>query len=458
VGSGTGWRMMRLVRIPLRARLTLAFAAGMTVVSLGVGAFVYVQVRGDLRHQVDLGLRARAQALTAGDSTGPLRFTSGHYADNDESVAQLLTPQGRVLGSTRSVAGQPLLPLRELRAGRFANTKPPRLDALRLFVAATTDHGQPAYLVVGATMSDTREELGRLALLFLVALPAALAVSSVIGWLLAGAALRPMRRMSVEAAAIGGDQPDRRMTIPRGEPAMALLASTLNSTFDRLQEAIRRERRFAGNASHELRTPLATLKAEVDTALSAPRTHDELCEALASAAGEVRHLIAITEGLLVLARDGKGGLPIARTTTSLRELVHDRVKAFTPTAEHAGVTLTAEADDVSAQLDPRRARQALDNLIANAIRHTPPGGAVSVSATVDGKGAQLVVEDDGSGFTESALAAAFEPFNRAAGEDGGAGLGLAMANAVAVAHGGSATAANRPGRGAVVTLHLGTPS
>jgi two-component system, OmpR family, sensor kinase len=276
VGSGTGWRMMRLVRIPLRARLTLAFAAGMTVVSLGVGAFVYVQVRGDLRHQVDLGLRARAQALTAGDSTGPLRYTSGHYADNDESVAQLLTPQGRLLGSTRSVAGQPLLPLRELRAGRFANTKPPRLDAMRLFVAATTDHGQPACLVVGATMSDTREELGRLALLFLVALPAALAVSSVIGWLLAGAALRPMRRMSVEAAAIGGDQPDRRMTIPRGEPAMALLASTLNSTFDRLQEAIRRERRFAGNASHELRTPLATLKAEVDTALSAPRTHDEL--------------------------------------------------------------------------------------------------------------------------------------------------------------------------------------
>lgn len=448
--------MMRLARIPLRARLTLAFAAGMTAVSLGVAAFVYVQVRGDLRHQVDLGLRARAQALTAGGHTGPLRLTSGHYADNDESVAQLLTPQGRVLGSTRSVAGQPLLPRRDLQADAFANTTPLGLDPMRLFMAATTHDGQPAYLLVGATMSDTREELGRLALMFAIALPAALAVSSVIGWLLAGAALRPMRRMSAEAAAIRADQPHRRITVPGGEPAMALLARTLNSTFDRLQEAIRRERRFAANASHELRTPLATLKAEVDTALSAPRTHDELRQALASAAGEVRHLIAIAEGLLVLARDGEGGLPIARTPTSLRALVDERVEAFATAARLAGVNLTGRADDVTVELDRRRTRQALDNLIANALRHTPPGGVVSVSATADADGVQLVVEDDGSGFTKAALAAAFEPFNRAAGEDGGAGLGLAMANAVAVAHGGGAQVANRPGRGAVVTLRLGS--
>ena len=259
------------MRIPLRARLTLAIAAGMMIVSLGVAAFVYVEVRGDLRHQVELGLRARAQALTAGGHTGALARTSGHYADNDESVAQLLSPDGRVLEATKSVAAAPLVTPADLRRGRFLDARPPGLDAMRLFVASTTHDGRLAFLVVGATMSDTREELSSLALLFAIALPAALAVSSLIGWLLAGAALRPMRRMSAEAAAVSADQPDRRITVPSGEPALAALATTLNQTFDRLQESIRRERRFAANASHELRTPLATLKAEVDTALSAPR-------------------------------------------------------------------------------------------------------------------------------------------------------------------------------------------
>jgi signal transduction histidine kinase len=442
------------MRIPLRARLTLAFAAGMMIVSLGVAAFVYVEVRGDLRHQVELGLRARAQALTAGGRTSALVRTSGQYADNDESVAQLLSPSGRLLESTRSVQTAPLVTPVDLRRGRFLNVRPPGLDPMRVFVATTTHKHRPAFLVVGATMSDTREELNSLGLLFAIALPAALAVSSLIGWLLAGAALRPMRRMSAEAAAVNADQPDRRMTVLHGEPALAVLATTLNETFDRLQESIRRERRFAANASHELRTPLATLKAEVDTALSAPRPPAELREALETAAAEVRHLIAIAEGLLVLAREGEGGLPIARTPTSLRELVQDRVAAFATVAATAGVTVTASSTDATVELDRRRARQALDNLIANAVRHTPPGGAVRVFASADGDGAQLRVEDDGTGFSDAALASAFEPFNTAASEGDGAGLGLAMAHAIAVAHGGGASAANRPGRGAVVTLRL----
>src|SRR5690349_14380649 len=168
--------------IPLRARLTLAFATGMTVVSLGVAAFVDIQVRGDLQHQVDLGLRARAQALAAGGTTGSLVQTSGHYADNDESVAQLLSPQGVVLESTKSVAGEPLLPSARLRRGAFAAARPDGLDSMRLFVVSTTHAGRPAYLVVGATMSDTSEELARLARLFAIALPAALVISSIIGW------------------------------------------------------------------------------------------------------------------------------------------------------------------------------------------------------------------------------------------------------------------------------------
>ena len=313
---------MPSLRLSLRARLTLAFAAGMMVVSVGVGAFIYTQVRRDLRDEVDLGLRGRAQALVASAALEHgLASTSGHFADNDESFAQLLSTDGRVLDSTRSVGGRALVGTSLLGHGRpvFVDRTPPGLEPARLLVVPATVHGRRAYLVVGATMSDTREALTRLLALFAIAFPAALVVSSLIGWLLAGAALRPVRRMSAEAAAVNATHPDRRLHVPRTDPGLALLAETLNSTFDRLQEAVRRERAFVQNASHELRTPLTILKAEVDTALSAPRSADELRAALDSAAGEVRHLIRIAEGLLVVARANDGCLPVERAPVAMRE-------------------------------------------------------------------------------------------------------------------------------------------
>src|SRR5689334_2766096 len=398
--------------LSLRARLTIGFVAGMTVVSLGVAIFVYLQVRSDLRHQVDLGLDARAQALLVARSSRAIVASSGHLADEDESIAQIVTRDDRVLASTRAVARQPLLRRTELPIDRtFIDTRPPGLDQMRLLVVPTRFQGQGAYLIVGATMSDTAEALTRLAVLFAVALPAALAVSSLIGWYLAGAALAPVRRMSSEAAAVSADT-RTGVTVPRSDPSLALLGTTLNSTFQRLGEAVERERRFAANASHELRTPLATLKAEVDSALWGSRSEDELRDALRNAQYEVEHLIAIAEGLLVIARGGEGALPIIRKPTRLREFLDERLAAFAPLAAERGVSLDVEADDVLVDLDRTRTRQALDNLIENGLRHTPAGGTVRITgrATVDG--VELAVEDDGTGFSEEALESAFEPFNR----------------------------------------------
>ena len=425
----------------------------MTAVSIGVAAFVYVQVRGDLRHQVDLGLRARAQALVArpGD-LGRLRMTSGSLADNDESFAQLLGADGRVLGATKSVASAPLLAAGALGGSHpwLVDRRPVGLDPSRLLVVPLRVHGRPAFLVVGATLSDTSEALSRLLLLLAAALPAALVVSSAVGWWLAGAALAPVRRMSEEAAAVEAGQPGRRLAVPRSDEGLARLAATLNETFDRLQEAVDREHAFAANASHELRTPLTILRAEVDTALSRPRSADELRAALTSAAAEVEQLIRIAEGLLVIARTSDGRLPIERRATSVRAAVEERVAAFAGRAQANGVALAAAADDVAADLDPLRFRQAVDNLLDNAVRHART--EVRVAATVTDAGVVVAVRDDGPGFTEAALGAAFQPFNRAADNPDGAGLGLALARAVAEAHGGTASARNTSGGGAEITL------
>jgi signal transduction histidine kinase len=305
------------------------------------------------------------------------------------------------------------------------------------------------FLVLGATLSDTSEALSRLLLLLAAAMPAALLVSSALGWWLAGAALAPVRRMSEQAAAIeAGDS--GRLAVPRSDAGLARLAATLNETFDRLQRAVDREHAFAANASHELRTPLTILKAEVDTALSRPRPPEELRAALASAAAEVEQLIRIAEGLLVIARSRDGALPVERTQTSVRAAIAERVSAFSGRARTNGVALDAVAADVVADVDPLRFRQALDNLLDNAVRHA--SGTVSVVADATADGITVTVRDDGAGFTASALDAAFQPFNRAASSAEGAGLGLALARAVAEAHGGTATARNAEGGGAEVQL------
>jgi signal transduction histidine kinase len=358
-----------------------------------------------------------------------------------------------VLASTRAVAGQSLLRRAELPGDRaFINIRPPGLDQMRLLVVPTQFQGRAAYLIVGATMSDTAEALTRLAVLFAVALPAALALSSLIAWYLAGAALAPVRRMSSEAAAVSADT-RTGVTVPGSDRSLALLGTTLNSTFQRLGEAIERERRFAANASHELRTPLATLKAEVDSALWGSRSEDELRDALRNAQYEVEHMIAMAEGLLVIARGGDGALPIVRKPTNLREFLDERLAAFAPRAAERGVSIEIEADDVFVAIDRTRTRQALDNLIENGLRHTSAGGTVRITGCADYDGAELAVEDDGTGFSARALESAFEPFNRGT-DEGGVGLGLAMAHAIAVAHGGAARAENRIHRGAIVTLRL----
>ncbi len=442
-------------RPSLRLRLTLAFAAGMLVVSVGVGTFVYTQVRRDLRGEVDMGLRARAQALLATDAvSNGISATSGHLADNDEAFAQVLSADGRVLDATGAVRAAPLVDPRTLPVGRplLVDRTPPGLEPARLLVVPTTYRGARAYLVVGGTMSDAREALTRLLVLFAVSLPAAVLISSLIGWLLAGVALRPMRRMSAEAASISAAEPDRRLHVPRSDTGLALLAETVNATFDRLQQALRRERAFVDNASHELRTPLTILKAEIDSALAAPREAGELRAALRSAESEVRHLIRIAEGLLVLARANGGRITVERSPVVVSDLIDGTIDAFAAQAGLREVELCAVTEDATVHVDPTLARQALDNVLANAVRHSPPGGRVTIRGLVEGDRMVVEVSDEGRGFSDGALANVFQPFNRGPGQDGGAGLGLSMVFAIAEAHGGGAMAENLPSAGARVTI------
>jgi two-component system OmpR family sensor kinase len=224
---------------------------------------------------------------------------------------------------------------------------------------------------------------------------------------------------------------------------------------ERLERAIERERSFVADASHELRTPLALLKAELELALRKPRTAPELEQALKSAAAETDRLVRLAEDLLVLAQADDGRLRLRRDTVRAGALLGSVQEAFRRRAESAGRTIEGEtSDSIALDADRIRLEQALGNLVDNALRHG--SGSVLVSAVERNGRVEFHVLDEGQGFPPAFLPHAFERFGRAdeARTSGGAGLGLALAAAIAEAHGGSAHAVNREGGGADVWLSI----
>jgi signal transduction histidine kinase len=222
---------------------------------------------------------------------------------------------------------------------------------------------------------------------------------------------------------------------------------------DRLDAGLARERRFVADASHELRTPLATLRTELELAMRRPRSVEELEAALRSAGEEVERLVRLAEDLLVLARADDGRLLLRVERHDVRGLL-DAVAGRNDTrASAAGRTL--EVSGLQEQVlagDRLRLEQALGNLVDNALRYGE--GTVRLEARTEDGWLVLSVSDRGEGFPPEFLPYAFERFSRAdvARTGGGVGLGLAIVDAIARAHGGSARAANRAEGGAEVTI------
>ena len=446
--------------LPIRARLAVVCAMLVGVLVLGLGALVYLRLEADLRAAVDDELLTRAEALV--DEPADASLLAVGSTDVGDIFAQLLRRDGTVVATTPGLAPEAIVPTGELaaltgqryREAQVRTTTEPVLARLLEMPAPDGD-----VVVVGVAFDDQREALDRLLSLFGTAGLAAVVLAGAVGWLVAGAALRPVERMRVESEAISGSEPGRRLAVPRTQDELAALGGSLNRMLDRLEAAVERERRFVADASHELRTPLANLKAELDLALRRARSPAELADALRSASEETDRLTRLAEDLLLLASAEGGRLPMRREDVEVAGLIRETVESFASRAFSLGVALDTSAEDgARARLDSVRIRQALGDLIDNALRHTPAGGGVSVVASVDHGELSIEVADTGEGFAPAYLPDAFEAFSRAdaarSRQAGGAGLGLAIVHAIAAAHGGTVEARNRAEGGAVVVLRI----
>jgi signal transduction histidine kinase len=277
-----------------------------------------------------------------------------------------------------------------------------------------------------------------------------LAVTVVIAFALARWVIRPLDRLERAADAIGAGDLDTRAPV-EGPPEVKRLAATFNTMVAKIDVLVRSQDEFVADASHQLRTPLAALRLRLENLDRdvAPAGQGELDGALA----EVERLSALVDALLALARADRAAA--SPRPVDVTGIARDRLAAFAAYADERGVRLdeTLEGGTV-ALATPGRLEQVLDNLLANALDHSPPQTTVTVAAGRRGDAVEISVVDEGPGMDADAMTRAFDRFRQVDGPQHGFGLGLAIAKRLVTSDGGGVELHGREGRGleAVVTL------
>ena len=436
--------MTWLARTPIRVRITAAFAAVMTILLVGLGILAYRWMDAALLDEVDSGLRFRAAAAAPSGTTGMVPVGPNNpdprLQESYEAFGQLLTRDGQVLRATAGYRMPLLTPnqVAGLIRPTFLDRHVPNLSGpVRLLAVPVGTN----VLVVGASLSDRSDALRRLSEVFVIGGPVAIALAWLTSWAVAGWALHPVERMRQQASAITASGLDRRLTVPRARDELNRLARTLNDMLGRLDSSLARERTFLEQASHELRTPLAALRAEVDLSLRRRRNAAELTAALHSVSQEIDRLTQLAEDLLLLARAADGRLPLHRQVIPLRDTLESTASLFAARALDSGITLDVDATDATLDADPLRIRQAVVNLLDNALRHTPRGGNVRLTGAADDTAVRIAVSDTGPGIPDIDAPSP-------------AGLGLRIVRAVAASHQGTVHISRNGAGGATVELTL----
>jgi signal transduction histidine kinase len=456
-------------RLPIRWRLTLAFAVALTVVLTAVGAFLHFQLSSDVDRDIERDLRTRAAQLSGllmREPISALPTAAAEQLEPDETIAQILTPTGGVVAAT-AYADVRLLTREQLRdaaLGELFVDRPgdARLDeSLRVFAMPVHARDENFIVVVTDSLDERAQTLASTLGVEIVGLAAALAASCGVGYWVSGLALRPVEDLRQRAAAISGDDlaDAERTPLPVSPVAdeIGRLGLTLNDMLDRIgraqaaqHEALQQQRQFLADASHQLRTPLAIIKAEVELAKSGTTKGEDLDAAMTSIGEETDRLSRLTEQLLLLAAADEHRLSLSREPVALSDLLEEVAERGRGRAQLQGRMITVVSDESTISADRQRLEYALGNLVDNALMHGA-GDMQLVGKRVDDL-VELQVRDHGSGFSQEYMAHPFVRFAPTASTGRGTGLGLAIVQAITEAHGGVVSLTNDAG--ASVTLWL----
>jgi two-component system sensor histidine kinase MprB len=449
--------------VTLRARIAAAAGLAVALAVVAAAVAVYLGVRGQLRGEVDESLRERTEAVAhLGGPGDPLRVRPDgppgllrpqpEPFGGPEGYAQLVLPDGRAVSRPGVQAQLPVdEAAREIAMdGSGSRLADMTVDGVHLRVL-TQALPRGGALQVARPLDEVDRQLDRVLLVLVFVGAGGIALGAGLGALVARTALAPIDRFTRRTEQLATDpDPSERMEVEGGEE-LERLARSFNATLDALERSVEAQRQLVADASHELRTPIASLRANIQTLGEADRLPASERAALrADVVAELDELTALVADVVELAR----GTAPGELTDEVRldEIVAAVVdRARTRTGGRLDFDVRTEPTVVRG--DPGRISRAVSNLVDNAVKWSPPGGAVELSLA---EGA-LTVRDHGPGFDDRDLPRVFERFYRADGARGlpGSGLGLAIVRQAAEAHGGSAEAANAPDGGALLRVSFG---
>ena len=380
------------------------------------------------------------------DASGRILYVSAPIRDLNEDPDQLAALMAAAVsaptdGTAKSVA------LDDRRLLMVAQSPADKGSAVsRVVVATTADVPDPA-------IKDLVETMAAVAPILLIA-------SIALAYAIAGRAFQPVDRLVNEVQAItDGRSLHRRLPVTAGEE-IARLAVTLNEMLERLESSFAALRRFTADASHELKTPLAVMRADVERAMSDRAPGPDKLIALEEALHETTRMADLVDSLLTLARADEGRFDLHRERVPLAPLAHEVFETATILGEAAGLVVTMpEIADVTVLADRTRLRQLFLNIVTNALKYTSTG-SVEMSLVAHDRTVAFTVRDTGMGISAADLPHIFERFYRAdrarsrSAERGGFGLGLAISQWIAEAHGGTIAVRSRLGRGTTFTVTL----
>jgi two-component system, OmpR family, sensor kinase len=436
---------VQLRRLPVRVRLVVGFAGAMIVVLAAAGAFVFWRVQVALDHRLDQDLRSQTSDLRQAALHLPPHAALASLREHARE-AQLLRANGTVLASGAGIPdGQALITAAQTQSAGRSELETGRGELFskrgkHLRILAVPVHGSgPAAVAVTAVRLDQRDEalrelLAQLAIANLIAL----AIASFVGYRFAHAALDPVERYRAQAEQIAAGATGLRLDIPQGpSDEITRLGATLNAMVGALERSAERQQQFIDDASHELRTPLTTLSAEIDLALRKPRTAEEHEATLRRLATNTENLVALAETLLTLGALGNT-TPNAKVIPAEPLLKAAARRARGQLGERSNRTVDVRAtDDLTLHADEALLDRALGNIVDNAVRHGAGNITLSTERCLAPPVAVITIHDQGT-INPDFLDHAAERFRQdeSSRSSAGAGLGLSLVDAIAIAHGG----------------------
>jgi heavy metal sensor kinase len=477
--------------LTIRAKLTLWYTGVLAAILVLFAGAVYVGVERRLSARRDAQLAESARALiyafiheraehrelpttdaVAVETIREFRFRDRHFAIyRAEGRLVALSDKPADVSAARLFSENPPSGAPVARVVAVARMGTPAFSdvesdgtTLRLHGAAAEVGADRYVIVVAGDNADQLEWLAHLRRLFWIFIPLALAGAAGGGYLLARKSFTPVMKLCAEADRLGAADLSGRLTAAQPDDELGRLAASFNGLLGRLAAAIESLRRFTSDASHELRTPVAIIQGESDVALARERSPEEYRESLAIIRDESRRMARVVEDLFTLTRADAGQLIPTPTRFDLGESVAECVRSLRTFAENGGIRLKSEvAEELPVRTDEALFRQLLRNLIENAVKYTPRGGAVTVRATPDGPDLLVHVADTGPGIPIPAQKHLFERFFRAGRRaadrqptvgGGGAGLGLAISAEIARALGGDLKLTRSDAHGSVFTFRI----